>query len=341
MSSKVTIRHADRILEVAPGTTILEAALDAGIAYPHGCRSGNCGACKSHLLGGDVEMSGYADFALTGVERASGLILACRAEPAGDCEIAWPEQETVVAHDLRKLACTVAQLDRLTHDIVRVRLRIDEGGPFAFSAGQYARVRFGDLPPRDYSMANSPSEDMIEFHIREMADGAVSAYAGRVLKRGDTVTVDGPYGTSYLREDHTGPVIALAGGSGLAPVKAIVERALANGMRQPIRMYVGVRDERDVYLEDHFQALADSHENFTFDVVLSEPGRETDRRTGYLADIVESEFENLDGAKAYLAGPPVMVETCVDALISRGIRGADCHADAFYTEAEKAKLATS
>ncbi len=341
MSFKVKIRQADRPVDVAPGTTILQAALNAGVAYPHGCQSGNCGACKSHLLAGDVEMSGFAEFALTEDERASGMILACRAEPAGDCDVAWLEQEAVISHPLRKLTCTVAELDRMTHDIVRVRLTIDDGGAFAFSAGQYARVRFADLPPRDYSMANRPSEDIIEFHIREVADGAVSIFAGTELKPGDTVKVDGPYGISYLRDDHTGPIVALAGGSGLAPVKAIVEEALAAGMQQPIRMYLGVCDERDIYLEDHFRALADRHENFTFDVVLSEPEGETTRQKGHLVDVVKAKFEGLDDAKAYLAGPPVMVETCVEALISRGIREADCHADAFYTEAEKAKLTTT
>ena len=217
MSFKVKIRQADRPVDVAPGTTILQAALNAGVAYPHGCQSGNCGACKSHLLAGDVEMSGFAEFALTEDERASGMILACRAEPAGDCDVAWLEQEAVISHPLRKLTCTVAELDRMTHDIVRVRLTIDDGGAFAFSAGQYARVRFADLPPRDYSMANRPSEDIIEFHIREVADGAVSIFAGTELKPGDTVKVDGPYGISYLRDDHTGPIVALAGGVGPRP----------------------------------------------------------------------------------------------------------------------------
>jgi ferredoxin-NAD(P)+ reductase (naphthalene dioxygenase ferredoxin-specific) len=338
MGFSVTIRQAESPLDVETGDTVLNAALAAGISYPHGCQSGNCGACKSRLHAGDIEMSPYSEYALSDAEKESGLILACRAVPWSDCEIAWLEQDEVVSHPLRKLDCTVAEIDHVTHDIVRIRLRIEAGGPFDYTVGQYARVRFADQPPRDYSMASLPGSDLIEFHIRNVSGGAVSAYAGEQLAVGEKVRVEGPYGIAYLREKHTGPIVALAGGSGLAPVKAIVEQALANGAAQPIRMYFGVRDERDVYLEDHFRALAGAHENFTFEIVLSEPAGETDRRTGFLVDILGADHNDLDGAKAYLAGPPVMVETCVEKLKSTGVRDENCHADAFYTEAEKAAL---
>lgn len=338
MSFTVKIRQVDAPLNVEMGDTVLKAALAADIAYPHGCQSGNCGACKSRLHEGEVEMSPYSEYALTDEEKNSGLILACRAVPWSDCELAWLEQDEVVSHPLRKLDCTVAELDRMTHDIMRVRLAIEAGGPFDFTAGQYARVLFPNLPARDYSMASLPDAALIEFHIRMVPDGDVSTFVNTGLKVGDSVRVEGPYGISYLRQKHTGPVIALAGGSGLAPVKAIVEQALADGAEQPIRMYFGVRDERDVYLEDHFRSLSDEHPNFSFEIVLSDSGGDSDRRTGFLVDIVDSDFDDLDGAKAYLAGPPIMVETCVTRLKAKRVRDEDCHADAFYTEAEKAEL---
>jgi len=204
-------------------------------------------------------------------------------------------------------------------------------------------VHFGDLPPRDYSMANLPpdgnaGDGEIEFHIRAVTGGGVSTFVQNDLKVGDDVRVVGPYGISYLRAKHTGPIVALAGGSGLAPVKSIVESALAAGAEQPIHMYFGVRAEQDVYLEDHFQDLAAKHDNFTFEIVLSEPDGDTERRTGFLVDIVGDDFTDLDGAKAYLAGPPIMVETCAGKLKDISVRNEDCHADAFYTEAEKAAL---
>lgn len=338
MGFAVTVRQFDAPLDVEMGNTILQTALNAGLQYPHGCQSGNCGSCKSRLYSGEVEMSPYSEYALTDAEKASGLILACRSVPWSDCEVAWLEQDEVVAHPLRKLTCTVRALDRMTHDIVRVRLSIEAGGPYDFTAGQFAQVKFAGLPARDYSMANRPGDDVLEFHIRHIPDGAVSAYVNTELKIGDTVQVDGPHGIAYYRATHTGPIVALAGGSGLAPIKSIVEEALAQGAGQPIHLYFGVRDARDLYLEDHFSDLAARHPNLSFTPVLSEPSEQTAHRTGYLADVVAADFADLDGSKVYLAGPPIMVETCVERVHERGTADEDCHADAFYTEADKAKL---
>lgn len=338
MTFKVSVRGRDEVITVEMGQTILEAALQQGLPYPHGCRSGNCGACKSDLFSGDVEMSPYSDYALSPAEKAQGLILACRAVPWSDCEIGPIDADDSIVHASRRLTCEVAALEDATHDIKIVRLKIVSGGPFEFSPGQYATVRFGDLPPRDYSMAGQPGDELLEFHIRAVPDGAVSTYVASKLKVGDTVKVDGPLGTSYWRPNHRGPVVAAAGGSGLAPIKSIVDAAIAAGSTQPIHLYFGVRDERDLYLEDYFSALASAHANLHFIPVLSEPSGETARRTGYLADAIAADFSDLDGAKAYLAGPPVMVETVTEALKRLGVRRQDCHADAFYTEADKARL---
>lgn len=346
MSHSVVLRHWPAPIRVETGETVLEAALAQGAPFPHGCRSGNCGACKSRLYRGAIEMTPYSDYALTAEERAQGLILACRAMPQSDAELGWLEADDLVSHPLRDLTCRVAALGDLTHDIKLVRLRIAEGGPFTFSAGQYAALGFDALAPRDYSMANVPDRDgggEIEFHIRHVAGGVSSAYVAKGLKRGDTVRVKGPYGSSYLREQHAGPILAVAGGSGLAPIKSIVETALSLGMRQSIRLYFGVRDERDLYLEAHFQALAAQHANLKFIPVLSAAAAGTKRRAGFVhqtvAEDIAGALAELDGAKAYLAGPPVMVEAATAMLEQRGLRREDIHADAFYTEAERAQQA--
>ena len=342
MAYTVRIRSADRTIAVEPGQTILEAALGQGVAYPHGCRSGNCGACKSRRHDGEIELAPYSEYALTPAERDGDLILACRATPWSDAEVAWLDADEMIVHPQRFLKCRVAALEQATHDIRIVRLEILSGGPFTFSAGQYARVTFGALAPRDYSMANRPDVALetggIEFHIRQMTGGTASVYTATTLKVGDTVAVEGPFGTSYLREQHTGPIVAVAGGSGLAPIKSIVETALARGMRQDIALYFGVRDERDLYAEAAMRALAAEHPNFSFTPVLSEPSGATQRRTGFVHEVVGAELGDTDGLKAYLAGPPPMVEAASALLAARGVRREDLHADAFYTEAEKSVL---
>jgi naphthalene 1,2-dioxygenase ferredoxin reductase component len=338
MSYRAAIRQHDAPVGVAIGQTILEAALSAGVAYPHGCRSGNCGACKSRLESGEVELTPYSEFALSAAERQDGLILACRAVPWSDVEIAWLDADETILHPLRYLTCRVVALDDATHDIKRLRLAIEAGGPFAFSAGQYAALTFAGQAPRDYSMASRPDEAALEFHVRRTAGAGASAYVAEKLRIGDTVKVEGPFGSSFLRERHTGPILALAGGSGLAPIKSIVESALAAGAAQPIDLYFGVRAERDLYLEAHFRALEARHGNLRFIPVLSAPDGATTRRTGFVHEAAAADHPDLDGAKAYLAGPPVMVEAATAALLARGMRRQDIHADAFYTEAEKAAL---
>jgi CDP-4-dehydro-6-deoxyglucose reductase/ferredoxin-NAD(P)+ reductase (naphthalene dioxygenase ferredoxin-specific) len=340
VSFKVAIKGRSEAVAADMGETILAAALRAGVPYPCGCRSGNCGACKSTLASGEIEMSPYSDYALSKAERESGLILACRAVPWSDCEVAWLEADDVAMHPIRHLDCEVTGIAQATHDIRILRMAIRAGGPFDFSAGQYASVIFDNdrLPPRDFSMANRPGGDALEFHIRLVPGGAVTPYVAALLKPGERVRVIGPYGNAFYRPRHAGPILALAGGSGLAPIKSTVEEALARGAKQPIHLYFGVRAERDLYLEEHFRALADRHANLKFVPVLSAPDAPAARRTGFLSEAIGKDFSDLDGFKAYLAGPPVMVETCTRVLKRLGLARQNCHADAFYTEADKAKL---
>ncbi|MBM3649973.1 MAG: 2Fe-2S iron-sulfur cluster binding domain-containing protein [Alphaproteobacteria bacterium] len=335
MSFKVRIVQAQRSVEVPTGATILASALDAGVDYPFGCQSGNCGACKSHLVRGEVTMEGYSEFALSDEEKARGLILACRAVPWEDSEVAWLEEDDLIVHPRRLLDCRVVGLDDATHDIKRVRLAIVSGGPFDFSAGQFASLTFDGCPPRDYSMANVPGDPILEFHVRRTAGGVTSAHVGDRLGLDDPVRVEGPFGPSYLRETHRGPIIAVAGGSGMAPIKSVVERALQKALPQHIYFYFGVRSERDLYLHDHFARLAETHKNLHFIPVLSDD-QGTSRRHGLVHEAVAQDFDEFDGCKAYLAGPPVMVEAATRLFEQRGMRRIDIHADAFYTAAEMA-----
>lgn len=342
MGFQVRIRQQDgqqpASLAVDTGQSILEAALAAGIPWPHGCRSGNCGSCKSELLSGEVEMAPYSEYALTGAERDNGLILACRSVPWSDCEVAWLEAGDTEVFPSRQLRCRVVSVEAATHDIHIVRMRIAEGSPLAFAAGQFAEVTFEGMPPRDYSMANPPGADELVFHIRAIAGGRVSAWLAENLRPGDAVRLEAPFGTSYYRAAHRGPVLALAGGSGLAPILSIVEAALAADLARPVRLLFGVRAERDVYLEDRLRALAAGHDNFSFDIILSEPDNPTERRTGFLHEALAAAAPDLDGTRVWLAGPPAMVEAATAVVRELGARRQDCHADAFYTDAEKAAL---
>lgn len=335
MTKTVHIRQAGRTIAVPEGVTILDAALADDIAYPHGCRSGRCGACKSRLVNGKVELLNHSRFALSDDEKAHGIILACRAIPTTDATVAWLSgDEETPSHPRRQLNCRVAKIADATHDIKRIQLVIEGAEPLVFTAGQYARLTFPGAPTRDYSMANVPGERAIEFHIRRVPGGAATQRVHTLMKPGDSVLVEGPFGSSYLRERHTGPILCVAGGSGLAPIKGIVDAAIAKGMKQPIHVYFGVRSERDLYLVDHFIGLAQRHPNLTFTPVLSDAPPAVQWRTGFVTDALAKDLQDLDGWHAYVAGPPPMVEAAMQISTARGLRPKDLYADVFFTPRE-------
>ena len=332
MARQIEIRQAARTITVPAGRTILETALEEGIAYPHGCRSGRCGSCKSRLLSGEVDLLPHTRFSLTDEERNQRLILACRARPLTDCTVAWlDEDEEELDLPVRTYRTRVVAIDDATHDIRQIRLEIEAGETVAFRAGQYAQVTFAGAPARDYSMANQPGRSHLEFHIRHVPGGATSEHVARSLKVGDEVSVRGPLGSSFLREQHTGPILAVAGGSGLAPIKSIVEMALASGLKQPIHLYFGARTARDLYLTEHFGLLASTYGNFEFVPVLSEERGSARFRKGFVTTAIAEDLPDLNGWKAYMAGPPAMIETAGPLLQDRGVRNEDIHADVFFT----------
>ncbi len=335
MTNHVEIRQAGRTIAVPEGVTILEAALATDIDYPHGCRSGRCGSCKSRLVSGTVDLLDHSRFALSDEEKAQGLILACRAIPTTDAIVGWlGGDEVTPSHPRRRLHCRVTAIEDATHDIKHLQLVIDGDDPIAFTAGQYARLTFPGAPTRDFSMASGSGEREIEFHIRRVPGGAATQRIHALLKLGDAVLLEGPFGSSYLREQHAGPILCVAGGSGLAPIKGIVEAAVARGMKQPIHVYFGARSERDLYLVDHFEGLAQRQPNLTFTPVLSDAPLGVRWRTGLVTDAVAMDLQDFDGWKAYVAGPPPMVDAAMKVCKARGLRPEDLHADVFFTPGE-------
>ena len=331
MTRHIEIRSAGRTLAVPEGTTILDAALAAEVAYPHGCRSGRCGSCLSRVISGHVVHLEHSRFALTDEQKARGLFLACRALPGSDLVAAYAaDVEAWPSPAMQRLDYRVEAIETLTHDIKRIRLATG-GAALAFKAGQYARLTFPGVPPRDYSMAGGALDGELDFHIRRVPGGAVTEWIHASLKPGDPVRVEGPLGVSHLRSQHDGPMLCIAGGSGLAPIQAIVHGAIAAGMSQPMHVYVGARALHDLYRVAHFQRLAQAHPNLTFTPVLSHDEQQTTWRTGWVTDAVAADHPDVQGWKAYVAGPPLMVEAAMRVLSAASLRAEDLYADVFFT----------
>jgi CDP-4-dehydro-6-deoxyglucose reductase/ferredoxin-NAD(P)+ reductase (naphthalene dioxygenase ferredoxin-specific) len=331
---KLTIRQWPLPIETGRGT-ILDAALENGVPFPHGCRTGECGSCKCLLLSGDVSMKNYDSEVLTRHEKEAGFVLACRSKPRSDVHIAWLGGTVAVELPVRRLTAQVTNVEQVSPTVKRLFLWPEER--LQFAAGQFARVKFADLPARAYSMANTPGEEVLEFHVRLIPGGRVSDYIEQRLQIGEQVQIDGPYGTAHLRPEDDGPLVLVAGNSGLAPAKSILRTALSARPERQVHLYFGVRDEAHVYDEGELNLLVSRYKNFRLETVLSEPQGTTTRRTGNLAEIVSSDLAEHRGAEFYMAGPPEMVDAVTREVAAFGIAQERIHADPFHVSGQEAE----
>jgi ferredoxin-NAD(P)+ reductase (naphthalene dioxygenase ferredoxin-specific) len=325
---EVRIQPLRRVIDVEPGVNLLDALRNAQIPMSYSCMAGRCGTCRCRVVEGDVLDSGRADQRPLDVR--DRFILACQTFVTEPCTIEIPEPDEVVVHPARIIKATVRAIESLAHDIKRVVL--EPAKPLAFSPGQYVQLQLTPEHIRPYSMAGLPGDDTLEFHVRVVPDGRVSGYIANVLKPGDAVRVSGPLGTAYLRRRHEGPMLCVAGGTGLAPVLSVVRGAVAGGMRNPIHLYFGARSPRDLYGLDWICALQQEHPALEVHVVVSSGGDPREHRCGLVTEAIEQDFESFDGWRAYLCGSPPMVEAASVLARHKGIDVARVHADAFYTQ---------
>ena len=323
---RVTIANRSTSVDAVEGT-ILEAALEAGLPYPHGCRTGTCGTCKSRLIRGEVDMLTHAPEALTPEERRDGLILACRATPLGDVDVEWLGEHEVDLPLLQRLNANVVETSLVGEGLYRVKMEPADA-PLEFLAGQYVDLRFGDCPPRSFSMANRPDEPILEFYIRHLPNGRASDYVATSLGPGDTVRLKGPYGAAYWRPRDE-PIVAIAGGSGLAPLRSIVRTALQQDHRHGVHLYFGVGDEPSPILTDEYRQLSEQYSQLKFLPILSAPRKATERRVGLVHEAVAADFHDLSGHSIYSAGPSAMIDAVIDMATVRGADPASILVDRF------------
>jgi naphthalene 1,2-dioxygenase ferredoxin reductase component len=325
-----TIQIEDWAQPVEAGRrSVLDAALDAGVPYPHDCASGECGSCKSELLSGRIDRAPCSPDALSDDEVARGLFLACRSRPLGDIRVRW--LHAAEAPSLARAPADVVDVRRLAHDVVELRVELFERAPLEFRAGQSVTLHVGELPQRSYSMANAPGARALSFHVRQVPGGLVSGAIAR-LRRGDRVALTGPHGQACWSPCDAEPIVLAAGGTGLAPLLSILTAALADGVRgQRIRLYHGVRTREDLYADDVLAALAARH-GFDYQRVLSNEAADHDAklRHGFLHRALEEDFADMRGMRVYAAGPPPMVDGVRAVVRSRGLAQESFFADAFY-----------
>lgn len=324
---ELVVHPIDRVLQVSSGANLLETLRENAVPISYSCMAGRCGTCRCKVVRGSLLESGREAKITNPGE--SEYVLACTSVLTENCTIEIPDPDEIVIHPAKILKAIVTSIADATHDIRIIRLR--PAKPLSFSPGQYATVQFTPEHIRPYSMAGLCEDEELEFHVRLVPDGRVTGYVFNQLKVGDAVRISGPLGTSYLRSRHQGPILCVAGGTGLAPILSIVRGAIAAGMDNPVHLYFGVRSRQDVYGLEQLAALQRSHPDLRIQVVLA--AGDVDQpamRSGLITDAIAEDIADLSGWRAYVCGAPPMVEAVSKLVKQRGVAQEQVYADAFY-----------
>ncbi len=343
MSFRLTIEPLGETIDVEDGQSLLDACLRAGIWLPYACNHGLCGTCKVQLLDGEVEHGDASIYALMDLERAEGKCLACSATPVSDCTIEADIEPDPDARNfpLRDLAARVLRLVDLTPTIKGVFLEVD-GAPLAFQAGQYVNLSLSGIGgPRAFSIASPPDDSgVIELNVRRVDGGAATAHIHERLAPGDELRLSGPLGRFFVRGSSPLPLLFMAGGSGLSSPRSMILDLFAARETRPVTLIYGARNRAELYYHEEFLALAARAPNFTYVPVLSEAAAADawQGETGYVHEAAERCFERrFDGRKAYLCGPPAMIEACLRSLMQGRLFERDIYTEKFLTAADAAQ----
>lgn len=342
MSYQLTLEPLGATIEVEDGQTLLDAALRQGIYIPHACGHGLCGTCKVQVTEGEVDHGPANPFALMEMERDDGMTLACCATLLSDATIEADLEDEPDAQitPVRDFAATVMRIVQLTPTIKALHLQLDT--PIHYQAGQYVQVHIPGIDAsRAFSIANAPGADgsssEIELNVRLVAGGAGTTWLHEQVKEGDRLQLAGPYGRFFVRRSAALPMVFMAGGSGLSSPRAMILELLASGCTQPITLVYGQRCANELYYDDEFRALAAQHPHFTYVPALSAADEGDDWRgaCGFVHEAAKAHFDgSFAGHKAYLCGPPPMIEACIAALMQGRLFERDIYTEKFLSAAD-------
>tara|TARA_X000000950_G_scaffold279299_1_gene371758 strand:- start:40113 stop:41174 length:1062 start_codon:yes stop_codon:yes gene_type:complete len=341
LSYELTIEPLGVTVEIEEDQTILDAALRAGIYLPHACCHGVCATCKVTVEDGEVEHNESSSFALMEFERDEGKCLACCATVEDDITISAEIEEDPDARTIpiRDFEATVSKIESLTPTIKGVWLKLEDGEAFDFQAGQYVNLHLpDDIGSRAFSVASVPtSGNEIELNIRVVPGGAATTYVHENLTVGDEIKFTGPYGRFFVKKSADMPVIFFAGGSGLSSPRSMILDLIEEGFDKPITLVYGQRTRDELYYHDEFLELAERLPNFTYVPALSDEaeGSDWEGARGFVHEAAKDHFDNdFRDHKAYLCGPPAMIEACISTLMQGRLFERDIYTEKFISAAD-------
>jgi CDP-4-dehydro-6-deoxyglucose reductase, E3 len=337
MTFTIRIEPSGHTFSAEAGEKILEAALRQGITLAYSCRNGACGTCKAQLRAGQVDYGDYEQKALTDAERNNGKVLLCQAKALSDVTVEAHELVTPAGIVIKTLPARVAKMERAAHDVMILQLTLPQNQRLAFLAGQYIEILLKDNQRRSFSLANPPrlneipGDEFLEIHERHVPGGLFTDHVFNKMQERDLLRFRGPLGTFFLREESERPIIFIAGGTGFAPIKGIIEHAFAKGIKRPMHLYWGVRAKRDLYRHELAESWAQSHPQLRYTPVLSEPAAEDawQGRTGFVHEAAAADYPDVSGHEVYTCGPPVMIEAIKRTFFARGLTPEQLFYDSF------------
>ncbi|HEV8501444.1 MAG TPA: CDP-6-deoxy-delta-3,4-glucoseen reductase [Casimicrobiaceae bacterium] len=344
MSFEITIKPSDHVFAAAADETILESAMKADLILPYGCRNGACGACKGRVLAGDVDYGQYQPTTLTDDDRRDGYALFCCARPLTDLAIEVREVRRAGDIPIKRLPCRIESIDKPAPDVAVVRFKLPANERLQFLAGQYVDFLLKDGKRRSFSLAVAPHDDrLLELHIRHIPGGLFTDPLFAQFKGREILRLEGPHGAFYLREESDKPMIFVAGGTGFAPIKAMLEHCFHHGIAREMVLYWGARALADLYMPALPGEWQSAHRNFTFIPVLSDarPDDAWPGRTGLVHQAVLDDFRDLSGYQVYACGAPAMIDAARrDFVASRRLPPEEFFADSFTIAGETEPHAT-
>ncbi|MDX1461266.1 MAG: CDP-6-deoxy-delta-3,4-glucoseen reductase, partial [Xanthomonadales bacterium] len=327
----VTLSQSGRVFEVNEGESVLSAALRQGVMLPYSCKNGTCGSCKAVIESGEVHYPFHPPLALSRPEIADGYALLCQAEPLEDLRADAREIEAVRDIPVRMFPARVIETEQLAPHVMKLTLKLPRAQRLQFLAGQYVDVLLPGGKRRAFSIASAPQrEDEIELHIRHVEGGDFTGWVFEELKLRDILRLEGPLGNFFIRNEHPDkPMILMAGGTGFAPLKSMVEDLQSQGDQRSIHLFWGAQSAAELYMEDLPLAWAENHENLKYTgVVADDSGLERHQR-GMVHEAVLSHYPDLSGFELYMSGPPAMIDTARAAFFERGLPERCLYYDSF------------
>ncbi len=316
---KVRLLPSDREFETRPEEPVLTAALRQHLNLPHSCKGGSCGSCRVRVLHGQFDYPHGRPIGIDGEEAAAGYALICQARASTDLVIETREIRHVTDVEIRELPARVERMVQLAPDVMGLWLRLPAIEPFTWQAGQYLDVMLPGERRRSFSIANPPHDAaLLELHVRRVAGGAFSEKVFSGMKPGALLRIEGPLGQFVYRPGGR-PLLLVGGGTGYAPLKAIVRHVLEGGTAREVVLYWGARTAADLYEDAWLRELALERPHFHYTSVLTE----------FVHEAVLRNVASLDAFDIYAAGPPAMIDAVRTALPRHGADPQRIYFDSF------------